>query len=91
MDFVRLDRADTVVTATRSLSPGSEVERIAIRSARTQRAGCLRAGWRRVRSGRRGGLRLRRRLGRWRVVVAVISQRLRSKYSRKGAALRVRK
>ena len=33
MDFVRLDRADTVVTATRSLSPGSEVERIAIRSA----------------------------------------------------------
>jgi len=33
MDFVRLDRADTVVTATRSLSPDSEVERIAIRSA----------------------------------------------------------
>ena len=32
MDFVRLDRADTVVTATRSLPSGSEIERIAIRS-----------------------------------------------------------
>ena len=32
MDFVRLDRADTVVTATRSLSAGSDVERIATRS-----------------------------------------------------------
>ena len=33
MDFVRLDRADTVVTATRSLSPGCEIEQIATRSA----------------------------------------------------------
>ena len=32
MDFVRLDRADTVVTATRSLSPGSEIDRVATRS-----------------------------------------------------------
>ena len=33
MDFVRLDRADMVVTATRSLSPGCEIEQIATRSA----------------------------------------------------------
>ena len=32
MDFVRLDRADTVVTATRSLSPGSDIERIVTRA-----------------------------------------------------------